>query len=152
MDLSLEEKSIVGSLLLTVGLFGYYFIQVIEVFTGSNSVDVLGLPKKLIGIVIALVVVEIVYYIAIALTSPDEDADERDKLIEAKATRISYFVLAAGCITTIGHLFFSRIAADMLADVTSSQIVFVANLLVFSFIVAEVVGFAMQLHYRRRGV
>ena len=151
MDLSFQEKSILGSLIINVGLFGYYFFKVFEVFIYGTSEALLALPFILIGVVAAVVAVEIVYHVVIALASRPQDEDERDRLIEAKATRIAYFVLAAGCLTAVGHSLFAVFIGNSSIDRTIQNPIMTANLVVLSFILAEVVGFAMQLYYYRRG-
>jgi len=152
MDMSFQEKSILGSLVITVCLFGAYFIQVFKVFTADSSDAVVTLPIALIGIVIAVVVVEIIYQITIALVSRDEGEDERDRLIEANATRFSYYILATGSITAVGYMLISGFVGDSVAEVSFQTLIAAANMIIFSFILAEVVGFAMQLYYYRRGV
>ena len=151
MDLSFQEKSILGSLIITVGLFGYYFLKVFKILTSGSSADALMLPSILIGVVVAVVVVEIVYHILITLRSEPMD-DERDKLIEAKATRYSYIVLVAGCLTTVGHSLFSVLAQEPAQERLIQAPIMFANLIIFSFIIAEIVGFSMQLYFYRRGV
>ena len=62
------------------------------------------LPATLLGVVIAIVIVEGIYHTAIALgTRGTDESDARDIQIEARSTRIAYYVLAAGCITTVVH-------------------------------------------------
>ena len=152
MDWSFQEKSICGSLVVTAGLFSYYFLKVFEVLASGTSSAVYGLPFVLIGVIIAMVVVEVVYHVLIALRSEPETEDERDRLIEARATRYSYFVLVAGCVTTVGHAMFAGFfdAAGQ-ADLLHSPIM-ITNFIILSFVLAEVVGFAMQLYYYRRGI
>ena len=151
MDLSFQEKSIAGSLAITCLLFGWYFSQVFEVLMSDSSEAVASLPLVLIGVVIAVVIVEIVYHTVIALASRPEEEDERDRLIEARATRIAYFVLATGCILTIGH---TLLGVYFEADIGRRIIinpVMTANYILMSFILSEITGFAMQLYYYRRG-
>ena len=155
MDMSFQEKSILGSLCITVSLFGLYFIKVFEVVTSGSSESLLSLPFALIGIVVAVVAVEIVYHVTIALISrrdAEAAADERDKLIEAKATQISYYILAAGCVTTVGHMLIAGYLGSSFIGPAIEPIIVAANMLVFSFILAESVGFGMQLYYYRRGI
>lgn len=152
MDMSFQEKSIIGSLVITVGLFGGYFLKVFEAFTSRSSDAVAGLPGTLVGVVITVVIVEVVYQVAIAILGGEEDSDERDRLVDARATRISYYVLAAGCITTIGHMMFSAMVGEWLPEGVTQTPIFIANMLVFSFILAEIIGFSMKLFYYRRGV
>jgi len=152
VDMSFREKSTIGSLVLTVVIFGSYFLKVFEAFTSSSSDAIAVLPGVLIGVVITVVVVEVVYQVAIAILDGEEDSDERDRLVDARATRISYYVLAAGCVATIGHMLISEMVGEWLADSVTRTPIFVANMLVFSFILSEIVGFSMQLFYYRRGV
>ncbi len=152
MDWSFQEKSILGSLVITLAAFGYYFLQAFKVFTGASSAAALSLPFVLIGVVAVVIVVEIVYQAVLAIRSRPEGADERDRLIEAKATRIAYFVLATGAVVAAGHALLSVFFTESVEARIVSQPVFTANLIIFSFILAEVVGFALQLYYYRRGV
>lgn len=152
MDLSFQEKSIAGSLIITVVLFGWYFLQVFKVLAGDSSETSDVLPLVLIGVVVTLILVEIIYHVLIAVGSRPEDGDERDALIEAKATRIAYFVLAAGCITTIGHTILNASIEPDMADRVYVNPIMTANYILLSFILAEITGFAMQLYYYRRGV
>ena len=152
MDLSFQEKSILGSLIITVGLFGYYFIQVFEALMEGSSGSIVLLPFTLAWVVGVVIAVEIVYHILIATASTPEDEDERDQLIEAKATRISYFVLVAGCLFTMGHTIINVFVEDQVEDRVLNNPIMTANFILLSFILAEVVGFAMQLYYYRRGV
>ena len=151
MSFSFQEKSIFGSLVITIGLFSYFFIAVFEALASPTEAATARLPGLLIGVVIAVIVVEATYHILIAILSRPEDEDERDRTIEAKATRISYFVLVAGLLTAVGH----SLLAAMLGFPANEQLiegpVLLASLVVCAFILAEVVGFAMQLYYYRRG-
>lgn len=151
MDLSFQEKSILGSLVITIFLFGAYFIEVFELVTTNNSTGILTLPARLIGIVLSVVAVEVVFRIVIAIFAKDEGTDERDRLIAARATQIAYYILAAGCVTAVGHLFFSTMQ-DSVVGISAQTTILAANIIVFSFILAEVVGFGMQLFYYRRGI
>ena len=151
MDLSFQEKSIVTSLAITVFLFGAYFINVFELVMTNDSTGVSALPAHLIGIVLSVVAVQIVFHIVIAIFSKEAGTDERDRLIAAKATQIAYYILAAGCVIAVGHIFFStlHVAAEGISTQTT---ILAANVIVFFFILAEVVGFALQFYYYRRGI
>ena len=151
MDLSFQEKSIAGSLVFTLLLFGYYFSKVFQAFTSDSSEPIMALPFVLIGVVVVLVAIETVYHIAIALRAKSIDEDERDKLIEMKATRISYFVLAAGAFTAIGQATLSVFFGDSVDARLVHNPIMTANIVLFSFILAEITGFALQLYYYRRG-
>ena len=153
MDLSFKEKSIAGSLIITLALFGYYFIKFFQILAEGSSEKLQELPIVLLVVVVLVVIVEAIYHIAIALGPDGDDVDdERDRLIEAKATRIAYFVLAAGCVTTIGHATLAGVFAERLDDSLMVSPIMTANFILISFILAEITGFGMQLVYYRRGV
>lgn len=151
MDLSFQEKSILGSLAITICIFGAYFFEVFELVTTNDSTEILTLPARLIGIALSVVAVEVVFHIVIAIFASNDGTDERDRLVAAKATQVAYYILAVGCLTAVGYMFFSTLQQS--ADSISSQTtILAANLIVFSLILAEVVGFSLQLFYYRRGV
>lgn len=84
MNLSYQEKSIWGSLIATLLVYGGYF--------GA------GAKGSLIGTVILLVIIQIVCQIAIAIAARPEPKDERDRQIEAKAWRNGYVLLVTGTL------------------------------------------------------
>ena len=149
MNLSFQEKSILGSLVITISLFSYYFLAIFDVLTGATSAA--QLPIVLFGVVIAMIVVEVIYHIFIALQDRRADEDERDRLIQAKATRIAYFVLVTGCMTLVGHSMFMAVYSGAENQLAMQSPLVLSSLIVCSFIVAEIVGFSMQLYYYRRG-
>lgn len=109
------------------------------------------LPARLMGIVLSVVAVEVVFHIVIAIFAKDEGTDERDRLIAAKAAQISHYSLAVGCLTAVGHLVFATLQ-EAAVGVSLQSAILAANVIVFSFILAEVVGFSLQHFYYRRGV
>ncbi|MDH3439708.1 MAG: hypothetical protein OEM63_03065 [Gammaproteobacteria bacterium] len=111
-----------------------------------------ALPFVLIGVVVAVVIIEVAYHVVIALASRPEDQDERDVLIEARATRISYFILVTSCVTIIGHTILNAYFEQDVTDRILINPIMTANYILLSFILAEIVGFAMQLYYYRRGI
>ena len=142
MNMSYQEKSIWISLISTILIFGYYFTKAISVFNNQDihNNNLIGL---FIGIIIAVIIIQIIAQSTIALANrkdAERGADERDTLIKWKATGLSYYILAAGVwVTLISMLKFE------------STLV-IANIIVFFFILSEIVGFAAQLLYYRRGV
>src|SRR5271165_1842391 len=146
MDLSYQEKSILGSLLAMVVVYGYYFAAVLR-DAGRPEFDG-GSLTRLILAVIAIVVIEIVYHIVLALESKPEPKDERDILIECKAYRNAYFLLASGAFLVIAWVIM-RDAAPARIAVTNFITV---NLVLFFMVVADVMKFLTQLFYYRRGL
>ncbi len=140
MDLSYQEKSILGSLLAVAVVFGYYFASVLRDI-GRPEFDGNSLPiGRLVLAVVAIVVIEIVYHIVLALESKPEPKDERDTLIASKAYRNAYFVLSTGI--------FMVMCAVMLAFKPFLTV----NLVLFVWVLAELAQFATQLFYYRRGL
>jgi hypothetical protein len=81
--MSYQEKLICGQFVpLVIGVV-YYFLVL----------RVRGGPWSLLGTIIALVVLQVVYLILVAIFSKKEDRDERDRLIEYKAYKVSYLTL-----------------------------------------------------------
>ncbi len=122
--MSYREKSVWGSLIGVMAVYGWYF----------------AMPPsagRLILAVILLVAVEVIYHVALALKTKPEAKDERDRTIEAKGYRNAYLALVSGVIAPI----FIPLPAAMAA-----QIVLLA------LVVSEVVKSVTQLYCYRRGV
>jgi divalent metal cation (Fe/Co/Zn/Cd) transporter len=89
----------------------------------------------------ALILTEIVAHILIAVRDPKEartPKDEREKLIDLKATRVAFYVLMAGAWLSIGtlHLNFDRLR--------------IADSVLGAIILAQLVKFATQVALYRR--
>ena len=150
MDMSYQEKSIVGSLLAMVVVYGYYFAAALRdagqpEFGGGNV-------GRLVLAVIAIVVIEVVYHIVLALESKPEPKDERDILIECKAYRNAYFLLAAGAFLVIGCVIMAGLARDAAPTRIIVTPFITVNLVLFFMVLAELVKFLTQLFYYRRGL
>jgi hypothetical protein len=137
--MSFREKSAWISLVLILLVFGPYFWIVGRALTGQAHVHA-GTQFALIGLFFVL---EIVLHVAIAIQSPRDaraPKDEREDFIDLKATRSAFYVLLVGALLSIFTMHF-RINVWIL-----SQCV------LFSVVVAELVKFASQIAYFRRGV
>lgn len=142
MNLSYKEKSIWASLISTIIVFGYYFFFAIKVFN-NPEIENMMLVGLFIGAVVFIMIIQIFSQIVIAIANRKEaekGEDERDNLIELKTTRVSYFILVLGVWITAFSIL-----------VISSPIILV-NLIMFFFILAEIVGYSLQLIYYRRGI
>jgi amino acid transporter len=142
MNLSFQEKSTWVTLILTVLIFGYYFAEAISIFQ-NESVD----NSTIAGLFISAIIFAIIFYsishIILAVINrkeAEQNEDERDKLIELKGVRLSYYVLVAGVFVTGSSLF-----------MTSSPLI-LANIIFFFFILGEVIGYVSKLIFYRRGV
>ena len=137
MEMSFREKSAWISLILILAVFGPYFWLVGRSFAGANHVH----GGTQFALILLFVVLEIVLHVAIAFQSPRDaraPKDEREDLIDLKATRTAFYVLFAGALISIFTLHFP------INTWTLSQFV------LFSIVVAELVKFASQIVFFRR--
>ena len=123
MNLSYQEKSIWGSLIATLIVYGRYYA--------------LGARGSLVVTVIALIIIEIVCQGVISVLSRPERKDERDRVIAARAYRVAYTILVAGVLTI---LFIS----DFVAPTVKT--------LFLALVVADAGKSVTRLYYYRRGV
>jgi hypothetical protein len=134
--MSFREKAAWISLISMAGIYGFYFWSVIR--SGRASDAHVG---GLLGTIIALVIVQTVLTIAVALFAPKEaqaPRDEREKLIELRATRVAYAGLATGIAFAV---FFAAF---------TPPIIFGANSLLFILVATEIMRSSCQiLQYRR---
>ena len=142
LNMSFEEKSTWVSLAIISFVFAGYFSQVYQgLISGTlDKADVFGL---FIGAVASIIVLEIVLHIVIAILNvkdADQPGDERDRLFSMRAGNISGWVLGIGVLTISAHTFMQEL--DPL---------WVANLLLFAVFVSQVVSYALQIFYYRRG-
>lgn len=139
-----QEKNNMVSLISTLVIFGFYFFHVYQIYQAGvpNTVAMMATIGLWVPVIILTVIVHVVFNTINALAARQDDVppvDERDKLIELKATRNSHYLFIIGFFISMTLLFFS----------TSPFVIF--NLLIFAFIAAEVLGYFSQLYYYRRG-
>ena len=132
--MSFREKSAWISVLSMTAIYGYYYWSVIH----SRRHGGFG---GLLGTIIALVLVQTVLTIAVAVFAPKDAkacADEREKLIELNATRFAYSGLA------------TSVALACFFAAFNPPILFNTNALLFILVVAEVMRSGCQIvQYRR---
>jgi hypothetical protein len=119
-------------------IYGFYFWSVIHAGPHAGSFHFGGLLET----IIALVVLQIVLTVAVAIFSPKEaqaPRDERDKLIELRAMRVAYSGLA------------TSVALACFFGAFNPPIVFNTNALLFILVTAEILRSACQIVQYRRG-
>lgn len=139
--MSYQEKSILTSLILTVIIFGFYFVKVFGTISPTDSGLVNGIVL-FVGAVLYIVLLEIILRIILPIfhkNEPRSISDERDKIIQLKATRVSYIILVFG-------MFFATISLFL-----SLAPLLIANIVLLFFIIAELTGYSIQLFYYRKG-
>ena len=137
--MSFREKSAWISVLSMSGIYSYYFWSVIHAGPQAGNFRFGGL---LLGTIVALVAVQVVLTVAVAIFTPKEakaPRDERDKLIELRAMRVAYAGLATG------------IALACFFGAFNPPLVFNTNALLFILVTAEIMRSACQIIQYRRG-
>lgn len=154
MNMSLKEKSTWISLLVTLGIFAYYFY---------NIVALAGLPKPVAldaalslstKVIMVIIIIEIILQSLLTASNHREanlGNDERDQIFSYKSNRIGYSILVVGVFITLGRLVMLEYNPGFSDAHSSLQIpMLTAHILLFSFILSEVARFAALLFYYRR--
>ena len=131
--MSFREKGAWISLLSMSGIYAFYFWSVFH--SGPTA-------SGLLETVIALAVVQTVLTIAIAVFAPKEakaPRDERDKLIDFRATRFAYYVLAGS------------VACAVFLGAFNPPLIFNTNSILFVLVIAEILRCGCQIVQYRRG-
>lgn len=150
MELSYQEKSIVGSLLAMLVVYACYFASAFR-HLGQSQFDG-GTLGRLVTTVIAIVVIEIVYHIALALRAKPEPKDERDVLIDCKAYRTAYFAMFGGMSLVITWLIMAGLAGVAAPGRIPVAPFLVVNIILLVLVLTELLHFGAQLFYYRRGL
>jgi hypothetical protein len=119
------------------GLYGYYFVTLFRAIAAGRAGTV-AYSQLLVRVMFLLVVVEVLLQVAISLRSPKEataPADERERVIALKATRVAFHVVMVGAATicaaialgapafyTINRLFLAIVLAEVARN--TSQVVY----------------------------
>ena len=136
--MSFREKSAWISVLSMSAIYGLYFWSVMHAGEKRGGFRFGGLLET----IIALVFVQVVLTVAVAVFSPKEakaPRDERDKQIELRAMRVAYAGLATG------------IAFACFFGAFDPPVVFGTNALLFILVTAEIMRSACQIVQYRRG-
>jgi hypothetical protein len=136
--MSFREKSAWISLASLLIVFGVYFWNVARIIARKTALSDFPLFFSLL---VALIVAEVVLHLLIAMQSPGDartPKDERERLIELKATRIAFFVLLVGALVSIATMHL-KVGVWVMA-----------HCVLLSVVVAEVVKFGTQIILYRR--
>jgi hypothetical protein len=150
MDLSYQEKSILGSVLAMTVVYAYYFANAFRQI-GQPQFDS-GTLGRLIFTVIAIVVIEIVYHVALAIRSKPQPKDERDVLIESKAYRTAYFTMFTGMSLVVTWLIVAGLADAAVPGKLSIAPFLMVNVILLVLVATELLKFLTQLFLYRWGV
>jgi hypothetical protein len=148
--MDIKEKKILVSLISSILIFTIYTVYVFQnsVIVNPEILNDFGFWGKsfliLIPVsIVAQIVIQIIFAIFNALISPKETealADERDKLIELKAIKITHYIFITGFMLAMGVLAF-----DM-----QPWLMFVT--LIASGFISAVANDFTRLYFYRKGV
>lgn len=155
MEMSFEEKSTWISLVSTALIFGYYFVNILNLGHLPLGVAKLAAAGLLLQAAVFIVIVEIVFQGMLAATNHQAaklGADERDILYQYKANNIGYTILVIGVMITLGRILILEFNPSFDEQNSSLKIpLLTAHILMFSFILSELARFSSQLYYYRKG-
>jgi hypothetical protein len=153
MNMSFREKSIWISLISTLLIFGDYFLNIIALGNLPEQVAKTAALELSIRAFVLIIIVEIIFQTMLAVSNRKAaklGADERDKLYEYKGNNFGYTVLVIGVLMTLGRMVSLEISSEFIEQFKVLDIPFLtAHILLFSFILSEVVRFSAQLYYYR---
>jgi hypothetical protein len=137
--MSFREKSAWISIVSIFVVFIPFFWNSYRQFSGqvaaSEAIDVA------FGLLAAFVVLEIVLHAVVAIQAPRDarsPKDERERLIEMRATRVAFQVLVVGALAAVGAVHLTRSAWV------------IQQVVLFAIVLAELVKFGGQVILFRR--
>jgi hypothetical protein len=140
--MSFREKSACVSFVLLLLMSSVYFWLVIRMVNGRlDPGSVLWIAHD---VLVAFVVLQIVLHAIIVIAAPREartPKDERERLIELKATRIAFFVLVIGALASLWASHFPGLGFRAMGHGVVSAI-----------LIAWLVKLGGQILFYRRGV
>jgi EamA domain-containing membrane protein RarD len=101
-SLSYREKSLYASLIAEILVYGSYFF-----LHRQNSIN------KVAGMIVAIIALQIVLQLIIALVTRNRVTDERDRLIELRGYRAGYLTVCGLMVLGLAMLWFHAEAGDI---------------------------------------
>jgi len=146
LSMSYEEKSSWVSTLAVLAVSCWYFTTLWPHVVAEDALPAAALIGPTAVATVVLVVLQVGGHVLAALLGRPQEADERDRLIALRATRLSDFVMGACVFMVIAHLLTSEMGLMPLPSSPAG----IAMLLMFSLVASELVdGVARIVGYRR---
>ena len=101
--LSYQEKTIWSSLLVLVGASAYFFVAVFDGYLSGEPLTIAQIAPPLLSMILLIVAAEVALHVTLTLCGQEEEKDERDVLVAAKAARNAYYLLITGLAVLGGH-------------------------------------------------
>ena len=140
-EMSFREKSAWISFVTILLFFGVLFWNVARVLAGR--VTARAIYPLSMALIAGFVVLEIVLHLVVAMRAPNEalaPRDERERLIDMRATRVAFQVLVVGALAGVGMLHVTSSAWSM------------AQVVLLAVVIAELVRFGGQILFYMRGM
>ena len=146
-NMSTKEKSLLASLVITLLVFGNFFLNTLELALADEPIANIG--TSLINVVISVIILEIIVQSLLASLSSSQEDDERDLLIERISFRNGYVCLSVGIWIWIAQTTIPIWWVDLPQTYLPEALVPIVLLLLF--VIAEVTVTVTRLFYYRRG-
>ena len=158
--MSFREKHLWISIVATVGVWGFYYWRLIErVIDGALGGP--GFAEAMGGLFVACLIVSVVVEIVLTAIATwttrkaeREAKDEREILASLKASHVALMALIALVVTQSGAAYFAALASPAfgthIAATPANVLVLLANILLASVIVAEMIRAGLTLALLRR--
>ena len=143
--MSFREKGAWICLASTVVVFVPYFWFVLQL-SARGELTVAAIMPALVAAIFFQAVINVAASIAVAVFSGSDPADERDRSIELRSFRNAYLILAVTLVSAIAVATFSPPSFGALIT-----LVFMSQVLLACFVVAESAKYLTQVVCYRRG-
>ncbi len=142
MNMTYKERTIWFTLISVIMIFGNYFFYAYKILLDSDEPNNSFLLGIAIPALILFIVIQVGTQIILAIFNRKQATDERDRLIDLKASSTAYTILVIGVTLGVYGAFASSQFESPL---------FVAHHFAFSFILAETGRYITQIWHYRRG-
>ncbi len=145
LDMSYEEKSCWVSTLSVTAVAAWYVTTFWPLVAGAEPLPAVALIGPTVGATAVLVVLQVGGHVVAALLGRPRDADERDRAIALRATRLADLAMGVCVFTVIAHLLTAELGLLDLPDTPA----FTAFLLMLALVVSTLVeGLTRIVCYR----
>ena len=147
--MSTKEKSLLASLIITLLVFGNFFVDTLEVVLAGEPMANIG--TSLVAAVISAIILEIIVQSLLASLRASQKDDERDRLIERMSFRNGYLCVSVGIWIWIAQTTIPTWWTDLPSSPYMTGAL-VPVLLLLLFVIAEVTMTVTRLFYYRHGL
>ena len=148
--MSFREKSAWASLAVMLLVYVPYFIHVFRLL-GRGDLKGGVLLGQFIGAVVFQVFLLIIVHIVIAIQSRQQQADERDRAIEARSYKIAYVALISSFFVALPSAISSVFALKPALASSLVGLPFLTQLSLLCFVTAEAIKYCAQIICYRWG-